>query len=245
MPGACVTGASSGVGAAVAQKLAADGFDLVLTARRGDRLEVLRAQLEAAFPVRAHPFAADLRDGEAVRELARAARAALPDVSVLVLAAGHGQGQGRAGSGSAELLLASVETNLLGPARLVDELLPDLIAGGAGTIVAIGSTYALGGANPQWAGYAAAKHALRSYAASLRARVAEHGVRVCMVHPGSINTEFAALVNGSDAQVLDLDLWPYHPLLAEDVAEAVRWIVASPQRVNVSELVIEPREEVR
>ena len=228
---AVVTGASSGIGAATARRLAKDGHTVVAAARRVDRLERLAAE------VGGRAVRLDVADQASVDALA----AGLDTVDVLVNVAGGAFGGDPVADADPADWQRMFEVNVLGTLRVTRALLPLLRAGAGGTIVNLTSTaasvnYEGGG------GYTAAKHGQHALTETLRLELAGTPVRVIEVAPGMVRTdEFALNRFGGDAEraaavYRDVD----RPLTAEDVAECVAFTVGLPAHVNVDQLVVRP-----
>ena len=229
---AVVTGASSGIGAATARRLVAEGFSVVIGARRLDRLrEVARDVAGTALPL-------DVTDPASVGAFA----AAVDRCDVLVNNAGGALGLTPVADADEEQWRWMYDANVLGTMRVTRALLPKLIASGDGVIVNVGSIAGLevydGGA-----GYTAAKHALRAVTETLRIELLGQPVRVSSVDPGAVETEFSIVRFGGDearaAQVYE----GMTPLVADDVADCIAWIVTRPSHVNIDELVVKPRDQ--
>jgi NADP-dependent 3-hydroxy acid dehydrogenase YdfG len=239
-PIALITGASSGIGRAVARWLAARGHNLLLVARRTERLEALAAELRApGRTVAVRPC--DVTDAAAVRALA-ADVGAWAHAEVLVNAAGHGRGWGPPEPARVEQWPGVVEVNLVGAMNMVGAFLPGMRERDAGHIVNVGSIFALGTV-AEGAAYSASKHGLRAFTLALRQALAGSRVRLSLVHPGSVSTEFGSVAAGREPRDVPVEKWPYRPLLAEDVAEAIGWVLERPPPVEITELVIRPTAE--
>lgn len=231
-PIAVVTGASSGIGAATAERLAADGFHVVLGARRRDRLE------ELAKRIKGTPVTLDVTDPESVAALA----AAVPVCHVLVNNAGGARGLAPVAEADEEHWRWMYETNVLGTMRVTKALLPALLASGDGRIVVVTSitgreTYAGG------AGYAAAKFAQVAVAGSLRLELLGQPVRVIEVAPGMTRTEFSQVRFDGDEQRSAAVYRGVDPLTSEDVADCVGWAVTRPSHVNIDLIEVKPRQQ--
>jgi NADP-dependent 3-hydroxy acid dehydrogenase YdfG len=228
---AVVTGASSGIGAATARALAAAGFRVVCAARRTDRIEALAAEIGGTA------VTCDVTDETSVAALAEVVGDRL---DVLVNNAGGAFGADRIESAQVGDWQQMFEVNVLGVVRVTQALLPALRATGQGLILNVGSTagqvaYAGGG------GYTAAKHGLHALSQTMRLELNGEPLRVTEIAPGMVRTEEFSLVRfgdqeRADAVYADVD----SPLVAEDVAEAIRWVASLPRHVNVDELVLRP-----
>jgi NADP-dependent 3-hydroxy acid dehydrogenase YdfG len=229
-----ITGASSGIGAATARALAADGHRVVLGARRLERLEELAAELGGE----AEAVALDVTDPDSVEQLA--ARVASCDV--LVNNAGGALGLDPLSEADEEKWQWMYEANVLGTMRMTRALLPKLIGSGDGLIVTVTSIAAIepyrGGA-----GYNAAKHAQRAAMRALRLELLGEPVRVTEVAPGMVETEFSVVRFGGDEEAASRVYEGMEPLRAEDVAECIRWVASQPPHVNVDEVQIRPRDQ--
>jgi NADP-dependent 3-hydroxy acid dehydrogenase YdfG len=229
---AVITGASSGIGAATARALAGEGFEVVVGARRLERLEALAREIGG------RAIALDVTEPESVRELV----ATLPRCDVLVNNAGGALGLEPVGEADEEKWRWMYEANVLGTMRLTRALLPALIASGDGHVVGVTSIAAfetyLGGA-----GYSAAKHAQRALLKTLRLELLGEPVRVSEILPGMVETEFSLVRFGGDEDAAAAVYREMTPLRAEDVAECIRWAVAQPAHVNVDEILVRPRDQ--
>jgi NADP-dependent 3-hydroxy acid dehydrogenase YdfG len=229
---ALVTGASSGIGAATARRLAAEGYEVVAAARRRDRLDALAAEVPGIRPV-----TLDVTSTDSVATLA----AELDDVAVLVNNAGGAIGVEpieRADPGDWQ---AMYETNVLGVLRVTQALLPALERGAGGHIVVTGSiaghlVYEGGG------GYTAAKHGAAAVVETLRLELNGRPVRVTEVAPGMVYTEEFSLVRlrGDAEAAANVYEGVDHPLTADDIADCIAFAVTRPAHVNVDLLVVKP-----
>lgn len=231
---ALVTGASSGIGAATARRLAAAGFAVVAAARRLDRLEALAAETGV------RPLRLDVTDPASVA----AAAEAVDECAVLVNNAGGALGLEPVASADLAAWRRMYDVNVLGAARMTQAFLPKLAASGDGLVVNVVSTaghavYEGGG------GYTAAKHAESALTATLRLELCGQPVRVSEIAPGMVATEEFSLVRfGGDAErAAAVYRGVADPLRADDVAEAVVWVATRPAYVNVDLLVVKPRAQ--
>lgn len=228
---AVVTGASSGIGAATARRLAADGYDVVCAARRTDRIEALATEIGG------RAITLDVTSAESVAALA----AAVPECALLVNNAGGAVGLEPVSQADPADWRTMYETNVIGVMRVTQALLPALLASGDGHIVIIGSTaghavYEGGG------GYTAAKHAVSAVAETLRLELCGEPVRVTEIAPGMVATEEFSLVRfrGNAERASRVYQGVEEPLTADDIADAVAWCATRPRHVNVDLLVVKP-----
>jgi NADP-dependent 3-hydroxy acid dehydrogenase YdfG len=236
---AVVTGASSGIGAACARRLAVEGFHVLAAARREDRVRDLCAELTGRG-LAATPVVCDVTSGADVDRLAEAA-GGLGAVTLLVNNAGGALGLDEVGQSNLDDWQWMYDVNVLGTVRVTKRLLPALEASGAGTIVVMSSTAGLivyeGGG-----GYAAAKHAQTAVAETLRLELCGRPIRVVEIDPGMVRTEEFGLVRfHGDA---DRAAAPYagvaEPLVAEDIADCIAFAATRPHHVNIDRLVVRP-----
>ena len=233
---AVVTGASSGIGAATVRRLRADGWDVLATARRADRLEAL------ALETGAQVLAADVTSDEDVAALVEHVRAT-GGLDAVVNNAGGALGQDSVEDGDLEQWRAMYELNVLGTLRVTQGLLPLLRERGAGDVLVVTST-AAHGAYPGGAGYTGVKHAERMLATTLRWELVGEPIRVIEVAPGAVATEEFSLVRfAGDAERAAKVYEGYQPLVADDIADTIAWTLSRPAHVNVDLVVVRPRAQ--
>ncbi|WP_238305380.1 MULTISPECIES: SDR family NAD(P)-dependent oxidoreductase [Mycobacterium] len=229
---AVVTGASSGIGAATAKTLAAQGFHVVVVARRADRLNALAAEIGGT------PIVADVTSDDDVAALAER----LDRVDVLVNNAGGAKGLAPVAQADLQHWRWMWETNVLGTLRVTRALLPKLIESGDGLIVTVTSIAALeiydGGA-----GYTAAKHAQGALHRTLRGELLGKPVRLTEIAPGAVETEFSLVRFDGDQQRADAVYAGMTPLVAADVAEVIGFVASRPSHVNLDQIIIRPRDQ--
>ena len=229
---AVITGASAGIGRATAAALAAEGFELVLGARREDLLR------EVAEPLGARAVPLDVTDPASIEAFA----AQVPEANLLVNNAGGAYGRAFIEESDEQDWIGMWELNVMGVLRVTRRFLPLLRASGRGHIVNMGSVAGFE-AYPSGAGYTASKHALRAMTRTLRAELLGEPIRVTEISPGLVNTEFSLVRFGGDRQKADAVYRGLTPLVAEDIADAIAWAVTRPPHVNVDEIVIRPRDQ--
>ena len=232
---AVVTGASSGIGAATARALAAEGFHVICAARRTDRIEALAAEIGGKA------VACDVTSADSVRGLAEAVG---EELHVLVNNAGGAFGAASVESADPEDWRQMYDVNVIGVLHVTQALLPALRASGDGLIVNMGSTagriaYEGGG------GYTAAKHGTQVVTETLRLELCGEPIRISEIAPGMVRTDEFGLVRfGGDREKAEaVYAGVPDPLVAEDVADAIAWIATRPSHVNIDEMVIRPRAQ--
>jgi NADP-dependent 3-hydroxy acid dehydrogenase YdfG len=232
---AVVTGASSGIGAATARRLATEGFHVVAAARRAERLKSLVDEIGNGTAV-----TCDVTDDDSVADLAATVAGLGDPVTLLVNNAGGARGMDEVPAGSVGDWQWMYDVNVLGTLRVTKALLPALEASGAGTIVTVGSTagfvvYEGGG------GYSAAKHAQHALVGTLRLEIVGKPVRVVEIDPGMVRTEeFSRNRLGSQEKADAIYEGVREPLVAEDIADCIAWCATRPQHVNIDQLVVRP-----
>ena len=233
-PVAVVTGASVSIGAATARRLAAEGFEVVCAARSLDRLEPLAKEIDG------RAIRVDVRDDESVAALAEA----VPQCQLLVNNAGGALGLEPVSEANLDEWQWMYDVNVLGVARVTKALLPALVASGNGHIVVMGSTAGHivyeGGA-----GYTAAKHGTSAVAETLRLELWDKPIRVTEIAPGMVKTETFSLnrFRGDAERAESVYAGVRGPLVAEDIADCIAWVVTRPWHVNVDLLVVRPRAQ--
>ncbi len=227
-----VTGASSGIGAATARRLAAAGFHVVLGARRLERLREVAAEIGGtALPL-------DVTDPASVREFV----AAVPACRLLVNNAGGAKGLEPVAEADEQEWRWMWEANVLGTLRVTKGLLPALIDSGDGHIITITSVAAFE-AYDNGAGYTSAKHAQAVLHRTLRGELLGEPVRLTEVAPGMVETEFSVVrFGGDEAKAADV-YRGLTPLTADDVADVITFAATRPSHVNLDLIVMKPRDQ--
>lgn len=192
---ALVTGTSAGIGKALAEELAANGTNLVLTARRRERLEDLARSLTVKHEIRAEFFAADLADPAAPEKILAFTREKKIDIELLINNAGFGN-YGEFAASDRSRQLEMVQVNCSAVVNLTHLFLPAMIERHSGDILIVASTAAFQ-AVPYISTYAATKVFDLSFAEGLAEEMKPHGIRVCALCPGSTESEFLQVANQS------------------------------------------------
>jgi serine 3-dehydrogenase len=238
---ALITGASAGIGLACARRFAADGANLVLWARRADRLEQVAAELTKRG-VRVLMDVVDVRDRAAVNNAAEALlkAGAVPDI--LLNNAGLAAGLAKLQDGDPEDWDRMIDTNLKGLLNVSRAFLPAMVARGTGHVVNIGSTaghqvYQMGNV------YNATKFGVRALTEGMNLDVAGTKIRVSSVDPGHVETEFATVRFHGDAAKAQAVYDGFRPLAADDVADTVGYVVNLPEHVNILDLILLPTQQ--
>ena len=229
---AVVTGASSGIGMATARRLAADGFQVVVGARREDRLQALAGEIGG------RALGLDVTDPASVERFC----AAVPECRVLVNAAGGAIGRDPIERASDADWQSMYESNVTGSMRMTKTLLPALEASGDGHVVMVGS---IAGYEPYvgGGGYNAAKFAVRAMTKVLRLELLGRPIRVTEIDPGLVKTEFSLVRFRGDERQAAAVYEGLTPLTAEDVADCISFAVTRPSHVNIDTLIVLARDQ--
>jgi NADP-dependent 3-hydroxy acid dehydrogenase YdfG len=226
---ALITGASSGIGAATARALAAAGFDVVVGARRLERLEDLAQETGG------RALELDVTEPDSVGRLAEE----VPDAAVVIHSAGGALGLEPIAEADEDLWRRMYDTNVMGVLRVTKAMLPALERSGAGHVVIVGSVAGVE-VYPGGAGYTAAKHAVNAVSRTLRLELLGKPIRVTEIAPGLVETEFSEVRFGGDVDRAKEVYEGLTPLSAEDVADAIAYVVTRPPHVDIDYLAIKP-----
>lgn len=239
-----ITGATSGFGEATARRFAAEGWRVIITGRRAERLEALRRELEGLYGTVeggtvAHVLHFDVRDQAAVEK----AVASLPEnwrnIEVLVNNAGLAAGFGPLQEGAAEDWDRMIDTNVKGLLYVSRTVIPGMIERGKGQIINLGST-AGKEVYPNGNVYCASKHAVDALTKAMRIDLLPHGIKVSQISPGLAETEFAQVRFHGDEQRAKQVYQGLEPLHPEDIAELVHYVTTLPAHVCVNDILVTP-----
>jgi NADP-dependent 3-hydroxy acid dehydrogenase YdfG len=237
----CVTGASSGIGAACVEAFAQAGARLLVCARRSDRLHELVAGLSSRG-VDAHAFQLDVRDRDAVSEAFASLPSEWTEIELLLNNAGLSRGLEPVQEGQIDDWDEMLQTNVQGLLYVSRAVLPGMVARGRGHVINIGS---IAGREvyPNGAVYCASKHAVAAITAGMRLDLNGTGVKVSTVDPGLVNTEFSRVRFHGDQDRADKTYQGMTPLSGDDVAATVLWVAQQPEHVNVAEVLLFPSDQ--
>jgi len=233
-----ITGASSGFGKAIAEKFAAGGWNLILTARRKEKLEAVAAHLEQKYNIKTLSLVFDIQNKEAVFQHLGNLPAQWQAVDLLVNNAGLALGRDSFLDANLDDWETMIDTNVKGLLYASKAVLPYLIKQ-EGHIINIGSTagkevYKDGNV------YCATKHAVDSLNKAMRLDLLTSGIRVTAIHPGAVETEFSVVRFKGDQQRADKVYEGFEPLRPSDIADAIYYASQTPAHVNINEIIIMP-----
>jgi serine 3-dehydrogenase len=231
---AFITGATAGIGAAAARRFVADGWKVVITGRRAERLNALVAELGAD---KVNAIAFDMRDGAAIDAAIAGLPAEFAGIDLLVNNAGLALGTAPAQQADLGQWRQMIDTNITGLVTITHKLLPLLIErkGAIINLSSTASTYPYSGGNT----YGGTKAFVTQFSLGLRADLHGTGVRVTSVEPGMVETEFTVIRTGSQA-ASDALYQGSNPLTAQDIAETLFWVASLPAHINMNRIELMP-----
>jgi len=236
---AYITGATAGIGEASAHKFAANGWDIVITGRRADRLIELQKLLQENYQVSVLMQCFDVRNLSEVQKNIQAMDAEWRQIDVLLNNAGLAVGRGPLQEGIYDDWERMIDTNIKGLLYVSREIIPIMISNGKGHIINVASLAGIesyGGGNV----YCGTKHAVRSLSRSMRIDLVEHGIKVSTVSPGAAETEFSIVRYKGNTEQAEKTYEGFTPLSAEDIAESIYFMAIQPKHVNIEEIFILP-----
>ncbi len=236
-----ITGASSGIGKACAEQFAALGVNVVIAARRLDRIEKLAEELSSKYGIKAIPIELDVQKNEMVEAVFQDLEKKNIEIDILVNNAGLALSTDLMQNGKVDNWDVMIDTNLKGLLYVTKAFVGPMVKRNQGHIINIGSSAAHG---CYMAGnvYSATKHAVRAISKSLRIDLLGTAIRVSEVDPGAVHTEFSE-VRWNDKERASKLYEGFTPLVADDVADAVIYCATRPPHVNVAELVVYPQAQ--
>lgn len=236
---ALITGATSGIGKACAEILARNGYSLILTGRREERLHDFQRYLLNTYAIDCMCITLDVRQREDVKEKLGNIPPEWQGIDVLINNAGLAMGLSPIESGNMDHWDTMIDTNVKGLLYVTRNILPYMIKQNSGHIVNVGSiaakeVYANGNV------YCATKHAVDALNRSMRLDLSKYPIKVSAIHPGAVETEFSIVRFEGDAERAKGVYEGFENLVAEDVAEAVWFMLSRPPHVNINEMTIMP-----
>lgn len=236
---ALITGATSGIGEACAHLFARENYNLVLTGRRLDRLEKLAKKLNDKYNVEIAVSQFDVMNREDVAENLENLPAEWKKVDVLINNAGLSQGLDPIQNGSLDDWDTMIDTNVKGLLYVSKIVANWMIDNKQGHIINIGSiagkeVYANGNV------YCASKHAVDALNKGMRIDLLPHGIKVTAIHPGAVETEFSEVRFKGDKERAKKVYDGFEPLVADDIAETIWFVVSRPKHVNINDMIVMP-----
>lgn len=232
-----ITGASSGIGLACAEKLASLGSDLILIGRRIERLGDIAARLRGEYGVQVLPLKLDVRNKLEVLNLNNEIPSDLAKIDILINNAGLAAGLDQVSVASTDDWDQMIDTNLKGLLYVTRAVLPGMIERNSGHIVNIAST-AGHVVYPGGSVYCATKHAVKAIAKTLLLELMDYDIKVSSVDPGMVKTEFSDVRFKGDENKSEAVYKGFTPLTAYDVADAVSYCVTRPPHVMIGEILL-------
>lgn len=236
---ALITGASAGIGKACAEVFAREGFNLILTARRLEKLEILAEKIKEEFDVEIKTIQMDLRSKEDVQKGWTSLSEEWKRVDVLINNAGLSQGLDPIFSGDTDDWDRMIDTNIKGLLYVSRTVLPQMKDRKSGHVINIGS---IAGKEVYLNGnvYCATKHAVDALNKAMRIDLLPYCIKVSALHPGAVETEFSVVRFKGDKERASKVYEGFEPLHAQDIAEAAWFVVSRPAHVNINEMLIMP-----
>ncbi|KAI8980519.1 hypothetical protein BDB01DRAFT_851803 [Pilobolus umbonatus] len=235
-----ITGASAGIGEASARQFAAEGCNLVITARRLDRLQKLKEELKTQYPdIYVHSVQLDVRYKKEIDEVVASLPEQVKNVDVLLNNAGMVVGLDPLTEISEEVIDQMLATNIKGLVCLTQAIVPDMKRRGVGHVINLGSIagkQAYGGGSI----YCATKFAVDAITQALAIELVDTPIRVSQICPGMVKTEFSTVRFRGDQKKADDVYKGLQPLLAEDIAELIIFTASRPAHVNIADMLVFP-----
>lgn len=234
-----ITGASAGIGQACARIFAENGYRLILTARRFDRLERIASQLTNDFDIEIKPLEMDVRNKESVLNAWNSLPAEWQQIDVLINNAGLSQGLDPIFDGDTDDWDRMIDTNVKGLLYVSRAVLPVMKERKRGHVINIGS---IAGKEvyPNGNVYCATKHAVDALNKAMRIDLLPYSVKVTAINPGAVETEFSLVRFKGDHERAEKVYNGFEPLVASDIADAAWYVVSRPAHVNINEMLIMP-----
>jgi 3-hydroxy acid dehydrogenase / malonic semialdehyde reductase len=236
---ALITGSTAGIGKATAELFAKNGYNIIITGRRKERLDEFSAYLKSTYKIDVLALNFDVRNLTEIKNAVDSISSDWKKINVLVNNAGLAVGLSSIQEGLIDDWERMIDTNIKGLLYVTRTLAPVMIQNGFGHIVNIGSiagkeVYANGNV------YCATKHAVDALSKSMRIDLLPHNIKVTAINPGMVDTEFSIVrFKGDDERAKNV-YKGMQPLKAEDIAETIYWVSTRPAHVNINDVVIMP-----
>jgi len=239
---ALITGATSGIGEATAMLLARNNYNIIITGRRKERLISLQEKIQSETNSKVLILDFDIRNLNENEFAINSLPEEWQNIDVLVNNAGLAAGYSPIQEGDIDDWERMIDTNIKGLLYVSRLIIPKMIARGKGHIINISSiagkeTYPFGNV------YCASKHAVQSITKGMRIDLLKHGIKVSSVSPGAVETEFSLVRFNGDNNKAKQIYKGFTPLLAQDIAETILFIVTRPKHVNIDDVLIMPTDQ--
>jgi len=236
---AMITGATSGIGKACAEKLASIGYNLILVGRRQLNLDVIKENLVGEYGIQVHSIPFDISDTKNIKNMMQQLPSDWKNIDVLINNAGTAKNAESFQNSDDSGIDIMMDTNVKGLMHLTKQILPNMIQKNSGYIFNIASIAShlifKGGAV-----YCASKYAVLAFSQGLRHDLLGTNLKVTTISPGFVKTEFASVWLNNDKVKADAFYEGMEPLLAEDIVETICYCLNTPSRVNIDEIIISP-----
>lgn len=237
---AFISGASSGIGEAVAEKFAQMGVNLILCARRAEVLTDLKARLESEYAIQVQTLSFDVRNSTEVQKNIQSLSPKWQQIDILINNAGLAVGLQQLHTYSLEDVDQMVDTNVKGFAYIANSIIPLMLATGkVCTIVNVGSV-AGEISYPKGSIYCATKFAVKAMSDAMRIELMDKNIKVTTVKPGLVDTNFSFVRFKGDQQKADNVYKGITPLYAEDIADTIAYVVNLPDKIQITDLTVTP-----
>jgi len=232
---ALITGATSGIGRAIAKNFANNGLHVILCGRRQERLDALQKELSEITKV--HTLNFDVRDKEVVFKQLQNLPEPFSKIDILINNAGNAHGKDPIDEGNTDDWDAMIDINVKGLLYVTKAILPQMIERKSGHIINIGST-AGKEVYPTGNVYCASKHAVDAINEGMRLDLNGKGIKIGAINPGLVETEFSEVRYKGDTEKADKVYQGYTPLQPEDIADIIWFAVTRPPHVNIADLTV-------
>ena len=241
-PIALITGASSGIGRATAELLAKNDFDLIITGRRANNLKLVEENIRSKTTADVLSLAFDIRDHDAVTSACNKLSGKWAKVDVLVNNAGLSAGLSQIHEGSVDDWEQMIDTNIKGLLYITRLISPGMVKREKGHIINLGS---IAGKEAYENGnvYNATKFAVDGLTRAMRIDLVNYGIKVTSIDPGAVETEFSLVRFKGDSDRADKVYEGFTPLYAEDIADAILYVITRPPHVNINNMLIMPTSQ--
>jgi len=242
MKTALITGATSGFGKAIAFRLASFGYKLILTGRRTERLEELTKSLQSQFKIDVLPLCFDVRNNDACTKAIESIPENFKSIDLLINNAGLAAGAAPFQESDLADYEQMIDTNVKGLIYITKLIVPGMIAKKSGHIINISSIAGIE-VYPTGSIYCASKHAVNAITKGLRLDLINYGIKVSSVSPGMAETEFSIVRYHGNEEKAKAVYAGLIPLNAEDIADAVEFIITRPAHVSINDIQLNPAQQ--